>query len=174
MANLEKIISAVGSESNLSRYNILRGVMPKHHSARRILIYMAQTECAEEMPKLQELTSFNLTTIKGIYTLACDTIKNSPDFLKRINDVRSICGLPAIIVRKRTPKKKTETSSNADAERKPKPTPHKKSPFGLVYTDLDEIKIREAKRKAAEYMSNYGKGKQPLMDGCIASRKSHG
>lgn len=47
-----------------------------------------------------------------------------------------------------------------------------KSPFGIEYTELEEIRLRRVCRAAKKFMESYGKGTQPLIAGYIRKRKA--
>lgn len=55
---------------------------------------------------------------------------------------------------------------------KPKNIIYQKSPLGIEYTELEEIRMKRVKNDSVEFMNKYGKGQQPTTYGIPIRHKN--
>lgn len=163
---LEKSIRAVSKEMKIDTPHLLIGKDAHATYARKILFHIIRHEYRKIIPTIATMTSCDVSTVYKAARVAEMQIKSDYAFLRHVNNVRKKLGFDSIKVEKEAPRKVPQ-----EAKKDLKPTPYSKSPFGITYTDLDEIYIKMAKQTAKNFMMDYGKGVNPLVDGFYSRRK---
>lgn len=167
MEEIAKIIVAINKELGVDKTGILTG---KNHAAvyaRKILCHIIKTDYPDSIEALARLTKHTLSACYRLAKIAEDQLRQDVIFIRHVNNVRRHLYLKPVVQRRFAGNPKVVEKE----KKKEKPTTYK-NPFGITYTELDELKIKFAKQSAARYMKSYGKGMMPLCEGYATKRIS--
>ena len=166
MDKINEIISTVAEEMDIDAIDLMQSKNYDASYARKMVYFIVHDKYRGAMADLSRASGKSTSTCSRGVVAATDLYSVDKKFKKHVDNVQ----------RKLNPPKEIKSEPIIDKKEpiKMNPSIMSKSPFGMVYTDLDEIKIKRAKAESLEYMRHYGSGIQPLREGFALSRKKAG
>lgn len=165
---LPEIIEAVSREMEIGIADVFFLKNTSGKNARLILSYVVDNFFKYRRDELANLFGCNLMELQKrsdrLLSAAYDNIAIS----RLLNNVCKRLDIPAVDV--------VNEAVERDKRRNGEPKGHGertyyKSPLGFTYTERDEVRCRKARREAALFMMDYGKGVTPLMEGFATQRR---
>lgn len=158
---IKDIINAVAEELGVDPDGMFHGTKAKNINARLMLCFLVDNIFTLRRSALSFRMCCNLLEISSRSEKALNKAYGDPVFERHLNNICRKMKVPEVdacqIIVERQKAQNVEKAKDGSAV-------HYKSPFGFVYSELEEIKYQRAIREAALFMQSYGKGVNPLVE----------
>lgn len=172
MEQLAKIIAAIENVVGVSKVDILTGTTHRASYARKILSHIVRKDYP--IAVFEHLAAMTSKTVSAWYkqSQSAELLMAGDDgFFTNLNNVRTALGLKTLRKPKRYIPVVAVEDVVADEPEPPIQQVVYKNPFGIEYTELDEIRMRRIKQLSVNFMRKYcALGQQPLKKGFARTR----
>lgn len=148
MNDIQRIISVISEQTDIAPNYLLHSKSSEAVDARLMMYYIAHRTTNCKTSQIAEYMEQSISTCYARITTAIERYSTDDTFRETVDII------------------------DAEIQRRNQTRDPKKyhNPFGVDYTELEELKMKRAKHTSIKFMRNYGKGDKPLRKGFPLTR----